>query len=249
LIQRFTASDPHPAYVERVAQAFADGTFDAPNGTTFGTGLRGDMRATLAAILLDETMHAETPADNPNTGKIREPVLKFVQWGRAFNVEDANTEDTWRLYDTSSPSNRLGQHPFRPKSVFNFYRPGFVAPGTQAGESGMTTPEFQIVNEGAAVGYINFMTDFIYDRTGGDEDPIRFTPDYSDEIAMADDAAALVDHLDMILTGARMSEAEKTAVINVVETLTIEDTEEDPRQRVNVAILMISSLPSYAIIE
>lgn len=249
LIQRFTASDPAPAYVERVAQAFANGSFEAPDGTAIGSGRRGDLRATIAAILLDESMHSDDSANNPNTGKVREPVLKFVHWGRTFNVTDANADESWRLYDTSSPATRLGQHPFRPKSVFNFYRPGFIAAGTQAGESEMTTPEFQIVNEGAAVGYINFMTDFIYDRTGGDEEPARFTPDYSAEISMADDAASLVDHLDLIMTGARMSDAEKTAVINVVETLTIEDVEQDSRERVHVAILMISSLPSYAVLD
>ena len=249
LIQRFTASDPDPAYVERVALAFENGRFTSANGTAFGTGQRGDLKATLAAILLDDTMHAADPAENPNLGKVREPVLKFIQWGRMFDVADILTEESWRLGNTSSPASKLGQHPFRPKSVFNFYRPGFIAPGTQAGESGMTTPEFQIVNEGAAVGYINFMTDFIYDRTGGDDSPARFTPDYSDEIALADDASALVDHLDLLMTGKRMSPEEKSAVINVVETLTLDEPEEDRRQRVQVAILMISSLPSYAVID
>ncbi len=246
LIQRFTVSDPDPAYVQRVAEAFEAGSFSSQNGTGFGTGQRGDMKATLAAILLDPSIHVAEPA---HSGKVREPVLKFVQWGHNFDVDDARTEESWRVGDTSSPATELGQHPFRPKSVFNFYRPGFVAPGTQAGESGMTTPEFQIVNEGASVGYINFMTDFVVDNTGGDEEAPRFTPDYSEEIALADDAAALVDHLDLLMTGARMSTAEKDVVVNVVETLTLDEPEQDKRERVHVAILMIASLPSYAVIN
>jgi len=247
LIQRFTASDPDPAYVRRVAESFAGGTFQAPDGTVFGTGQRGDFQATLAAILLDESIHAEP--GQAQSGKVREPVLKLVQWGRAFDVRDPLSVEEWRLNDTSSPADRLGQQPFRANSVFNFYRPGFIAPGTQAGEAGLTTPEFQIVNEGAALGYINFMTDFIYDRTGNEEETARFTPDYSDEINLADDPAALIDHLDLVMTGSRMSDQEKSAVIRVVETLTLEDLEEDPRQRVNIAVLLVASLPSYAIID
>lgn len=246
LIQRFTVSDPDPAYVQRVAEAFEAGTFTAPNGTSFGTGQRGDLKATLSAILLDPSVH---DSENPLSGKVREPVLKFVQWGHNFDVTDIRTEESWRLGDTNSPATKLGQHPFRPKSVFNFYRPGFIAPGTQAGESGMTTPEFQIVNEGAAVGYINFMTDFIVDNTGGDDEAARFTPDYSEEVALADDAPALVEHLNLLMTGARMSTAEKDAVINVIEKLTLDEPEQDKLERVHVAILMIASLPSYAVIN
>lgn len=113
----------------------------------------------------------------------------------------------------------------------------------------MTTPEFQIVNEGAAVGYINFMTDFIVDNTGGDDEAARFTPDYSEEVALADDAPALVEHLNLLMTGARMSTAEKDAVINVIEKLTLDEPEQDKLERVHVAILMIASLPSYAVIN
>jgi len=55
LIQRFTASNPEPAYVERVANVFETGTYTGPDGTIFGSTGRGDLSATLAAILLDES--------------------------------------------------------------------------------------------------------------------------------------------------------------------------------------------------
>ncbi|MEO0673668.1 MAG: DUF1800 family protein, partial [Pseudomonadota bacterium] len=53
LIQRFTRSHPSTDYVERVVDAFEGGQFVAVNGQSFGTGQRGDLEATLAAILLD----------------------------------------------------------------------------------------------------------------------------------------------------------------------------------------------------
>src|ERR1700740_140696 len=47
LIVHLVSSNPSPAYVQRVAQAFNTGSF---NG--YGTGKRGDLQATVAAVLL-----------------------------------------------------------------------------------------------------------------------------------------------------------------------------------------------------
>ncbi len=251
LIQRFTASDPAPAYVARVAAAFDAGRFNAPNGRVFGDGRRGDLQATLAAILLDPVVHGDPAALGPNAGKLREPVLKFVQWARAFDVSDIRTDIESRLDDTSSPSDRLGQHPFRSPSVFNFYRPGFVAPGTLSGEAGLTAPELQVVNESTAIGYPNFITDFILDRTGSSTGPPTFVPDYSGEMAIANDAAMLVDRLDMLLTGGQMTDAERSAIEAAVAAIEIIESSaaDDRRRRVQVAILMVMGSPSYGTIR
>lgn len=249
LIQRFTASDPSPDYVERVADAFAAGTYTAFDGTVFGEGLRGDLEATLAAILLDDSMHGPVEDLAATQGKVREPVLKLVHWARAFDIADVDTDAEGRLSDTSRIADRLSQHPFRAPSVFNFYRPGFVAPGTESGAAGLTTPEFQIVNTGATIGYINFITDFVFDDTGGSSSPPRFTPDYSDEIAIADDPQALVARLNMLMTGNRMTPDEVAAVEEAVAALEITNEERDPRQRVEVAVLLIASSPSFAVIR
>lgn len=249
LIQRFTASNPEPAYVERVATAFANGTFTAPNGDTFGDGRRGSLQATLAAILLDETVHGDTADNTEQAGKIREPVLKLIHVMRAFGVSNVNLAEEWILYDTSSPGTALGQHPFRPKSVFNFYRPGFVAPGTQAGEAGMTTPEFQVINEGAVVGYNNFMTHFIYDLTGGQNEAERFTPDYSEQMPLANSPQDLVNHMDVLLTGGQMTTNERSAIREIISAMETNDASEQALERVRIAALMVTATPSFGIIE
>jgi len=247
MIQRFTASNPEPAYVERVANAFASGSYQAPDGTVFGNNQRGDLQAVIAAVLLDESVHA-APGTSETAGKVREPILKLVHWAHAFDVAAPLVEDEYRLYDTTSPAIALGQHPFRSPSVFNFYRPGFIAPGTQAGEAGLTTPEFQIVNEGAVLGYINFMSDFIVDFTGNDEQRPRFTPNYTPQLTLAEDIPGLVDHLNIIMTGGQMTDAEVSVVTDTVGEITAQD-DRDRMNRVRVAIIMISNLPSYAVIE
>lgn len=248
LIQRFTASNPQPAYVARVATAFENGRFVAPDGTVFGDSNRGDLQATLAAILLDPSVHETAATPGLSDGKIREPILKFVHWARAFRLANVQSVQQRRLNDTSASNDRLGQHPFRSPSVFNFYRPGYIAPGFESGEAGMTTPEFQIVNASSALGFTDFMTLFVFDRspdTAGD-DP-SFTPNYSDEIPLADDPAALVDRLDMLLTGGRMLASVRQSIISAVTAVPIDEDDPDPDRlrRVRIAVLMALTSPSF----
>ena len=252
LIQRFTSSNPDPAYVRRVAQTFQAGAYTAGNGQTFGRGRRGDLVATLAAILLDEAFLAPGAGSFETSGKIREPVLRFTHWARAFNGRNVDAFEEHRLRDTRDPGTRLGQHPFRSPSVFNFYRPGFVAPGTESGARGLTTPEFQIVNEATALGFANFMTDFVFNRTESRDGTVdTFRPDYSDEVAMADDPLALAAHLDLLLTGGRMSDQTRDAIAETVASLPLPETDQDADRlkRVHVAVLMAVNAPAFTILR
>ncbi|MCR9271407.1 MAG: DUF1800 domain-containing protein [Hyphomonadaceae bacterium] len=254
LIQRFTQSNPSPAYIQRVATAFEAGTFTAQGGQRFGDGRRGDLQATLAAILLDPSVFAE-PGDGATitVGKVREPILRFTNWARAFDVSGLDAYNERRLLDTRSTEDALGQQAFRSPSVFNFYRPGYVAPGTNAGEANLTVPEFQIVNESTSVGYLNFMTDFAFDRASQrNRDIETYTPDYSDELALVDDPQALVDHLDNLLTGGRMSAAEKADIVDIISTVAIrtnnpENTAADQEDMVQTAVTLVLNSPSYAV--
>ena len=252
LIQRFTQSNPDPAYVERVAYAFEEGRFVAPHGQVFGTGERGDLQATLAAILLDQTVMAPETTPANYRGKIREPVLKFVQWARAFEVSDVDADNDWWLWDTSDPTKRLGQNPFRSPSVFNFYRPGYIAPGTESGAEGRTAPEFQVVNESTTVAYSNFMLRYIWDDAPRkDRDYRTISPDYSAQLALADDTDALIDNLDLLLTGGRLSDMMKDDMRYVLNNRPVEDKDPDNDRltRVRIAVLMVVGSPAYAISE
>lgn len=249
LIQRFTSSNPPPAYVERVSTAFANGSFTADDGRSFGTGQRGDLSATIAAILLDDYVLSGAAASDEAYGKVREPVMNFVHWARAFDVTEIDASNENLLRDTRSNASRLGQQPFRSPSVFNFYRPGFTPPGTEAGGRAMTVPEFQIVNTASAVGYQNFMTDFVFDVSSSRERNTTFNPDYTDELALADQPEALADHLDMLLTGGRMSDATKADIVNAVNAMPIDDrdTDRDRERRIMSAILIAVNSPAYRV--
>ena len=75
LIQRLVMSNPSPAYVERVTAAF-DGVDGSP---------RGDMKAVLAAILLDPEARS-VPDPEGTGGKLREPLLRVVATLRQLGV-------------------------------------------------------------------------------------------------------------------------------------------------------------------
>lgn len=247
LIQRFTSSSPDPAYVGRVARVFEAGRYSAPNGQEFGIGRRGDLQAVIAAILLDETVHDDVQTENE--GKVREPVLKFIHYARAFETRDIDVWAEWRFGNTKSPSDSLGQHPFRSPSVFNFYRPGFISPASRSGAAGLTAPEFQIVNEGASLGFVNFTSHYIMRRADDPADFPGFTPDFAHEIELADDVEALVDHLDVKLTAGQLSEATKTDIIDVVSTLVVDgdDADVDRRKRAQTAVLMTIGSGAYMV--
>lgn len=248
LIQRFTMSNPPPDYVERVATAFADGRYVAADDRQFGNGQRGDLQATLAAILLDESL-GTMAVEN---GKIREPILRFAHWARAFETGNVDAGNEIRLRITSNPITSLGQHPFRAPSVFNFYRPGFVAPGTESGAAGLTAPELQIINEASTVGYLNVMARFILDRSErSDPDFNSYIPDYADEIALADDPAALVDRLSLLLTAGQMSDGTRTDIIDAISAMPLRtgaDETGDREARVHAAVFMTIASPAYSVI-
>jgi len=251
LIQRFTASHPSPAYVQRVANAFESGTYTSIDETQFGTGVRGDLQATLAAILLDEQFYGGT-ARSPQDGKVREPVLRFVHWARAFDVGNVMAENEWWLLYNAGKNTRLGQQPFQSPSVFNFYRPGFIAPGTATGAAGLTAPELQTVNEGAAIGYANFMLNFVYNTTSTRDDTIdSFVPDYTDEIALADKPEDLADHLNALLLGGRMSPQTKERIVTVLDEIPIRvdaaEAEEDKITRASLAVYLAVTSSAFAL--
>ena len=250
LIQRFTASHPAPAYVRRVSEAFETGRYTSIDERQFGKGQRGDLEATLAAILLDERFYDNT--SGIRDGKVREPVLRFVHWARAFDVGNVMSENEWMLLFNAGSNTRLGQQPFQAPSVFNFYRPGFVAPGTQSGAAGLTAPELQTVNDGAAIGYANFMLQFVFNTSPTRDDAIdSFVPDYSDEVALAETPDALADHLNALLLGGRMSPQTKTRISTVLNEIPIREVAseaaEDKLTRAKVAVYMAVTSPAFAL--
>ncbi|MEM6580253.1 MAG: DUF1800 domain-containing protein [Pseudomonadota bacterium] len=249
LIQRFVTSAPEPAYVERVAAAFDSGSYSLPSGTVVGSGERGDLAATITAVLFDEQARSTDARAQTEFGKLREPVLRFTHWARAFQVNSADASNERLLRDTSS-AEQLGQHPYRSPSVFNFYRPGYVAPGTETGAAELTAPELQIANASTVMGYPNFLTIYAVGASPA-VNPTQgraFVADYSLETALADDIDTLLDRLDLLLTHGTLQEDTRATITQALEVISPADA--DARLgRAQLASIMIMTSPEYIVLR
>ncbi|HTF13572.1 MAG TPA: DUF1800 family protein [Burkholderiales bacterium] len=245
LIQRLVTSNPTPAYVARVAQVFDAGRFTSGMWSA-GTGRRGDLRATVAAILLDREARTAVRLADPAFGKIREPILRVAHWMRAFNVRSAS--GNFLLGVTDDPATSLGQSAMRSPSVFNFYRPGYVPPNTAIATAGLVAPELQIIHETSVVGYANFMRSAVQNGLGSGS-PRDIQPDYTAELALADDADRLIDRVDLLLTAGRMSADTRVLTRNAVNSIAMPATNQTAarQNRVNLAVLFTLSSSDYLV--
>ena len=245
LIQRLVTSNPSSAYVTRVAEAFNTGRYTSTVYTT-GSGRRGDLRATISAVLLDEEARDMTKTQGPAFGKVREPVLRLGAWMRAFNVR--STSGKFLLGTTDNPASSLGQSPMRSPSVFNFYRPGYVPPNTGIAAANLVAPEFQIIHESSVVGYANLMRSVV--RNGiGDNSPADIQPDYNAELAVADDPDKLIDLVNLLLMYGTMRPDTMSAIREAVTSVTINAANPTPgrQNRVYLAALFAMSAPEFIV--
>ncbi len=258
MIQRLVTSNPSPKYVERVASAFNNN----------GAGVRGDMKAVWTAILLDDEARGTATLTDVGFGKLREPVVRFVQWARSFRAYPEF--GTWKLFDLSDASNSLGQSPLRSPSVFNFFRPGYVPPAV-----GVTAPEFQLVNETTVGGYLNFMQNAIKDGINTPTKNIAaveyntytrdFLANYDSLIALITNtnhtpasntepvARAIITQLNMQMCAGQLQAGSLTLMINalrdgmVAKQVKTTSTAAVKRDTVCAALLMILACPDYLI--
>ena len=233
LIQRMTTSNPSAGYVKRVADVFSNN----------GAGVRGDMKSVVAAVLLDNEVRGPAGLSDVNFGRLREPMLRLVQWARTFGA--ASTKGSWKIGNTSSTSFGLGQSPLRSPSVFNFFRPGYVPPSTAIATKGMVAPEFQLVNETTVGGYINFMSNIL--QNGFDSGDVKAT--YAAEKTVVLDRTALVERLSLLLTGNQLSAASKAVIVNALNTPALTAASLDPARlnRIYAAVLLVMTAPEYLI--
>nr|WP_315479914.1 DUF1800 domain-containing protein [uncultured Rhodoferax sp.] len=251
MIQRLVTSNPSPAYVARVSAVFADN----------GAGVRGDLRAVFAAILLDDEARSPAGLSNPQFGRLREPMLRLVQWGRTFGI--ASAQGSWKMGDLSNPATQLGQSPLRSPSVFNFFRPGYVPPATQMAANGAAAPEFQIVTESSVAGYINYLQGVVRNgiyvndpdlpnNVSNSKNPkagFDIKASYTPELALAADAKALVARLNLLLCAGQLPAALQARMVTALNATPLNATSPSDKRldRVAAAVLLTMAAPQYLV--
>lgn len=229
LIQRLVSSNPSPAYVQRVAHAFADN----------GASVRGDMQAVIKAVLLDPEARAR-PGSRSTAGKLREPVLRYTSMLRQLGV---STPDGFYANSGRVFQERVQQHPLSAPSVFNFYLPAHQPVGEIAA-LGLVAPEFQITNSNSIIEISNLMHlavlgDVLSDVTAS---PFaRATLTLDDFIEVAADVDGLLDRMDTVFTYGTLSDATRAAIRNLLVQIP------DDEQRVRTAAYVLLISPDYAV--
>ena len=239
LIRHLVSSNPSAAYVQRVAAAFTSGSFSVA-GNSFGAGQRGDLAATVAAVLLDAEARTETPART--AGKLREPALMLTSVLRALNgTSDGDALGWWW-------GEGLRQHLFRPPSVFNFYPPDYPVAG-----STLVGPTFGIHNANSALERLNFLT-YLVSWGGSNVDTAAGVPgafgtkaDLLPFQSDAADAAKLVDRLSLLAAGGPLPAATRSEIVKAVESFSAQTSSTWQAERVKQAAYLVFATPSYQV--
>ncbi|NDY91950.1 DUF1800 domain-containing protein [Ideonella livida] len=224
LIQRLVTSHPSPAYVARVAAVFADN----------GQGVRGDLGATVRAILLDPDARSASRAQDRTQGKVREPVLRLTAALRGLGA--TSRSGRWDIGITDSPLRGLGQTPLRAATVFNYWRPHYVPPGGEAQQRGQHLPEMQLTDEASVAGYVNYMSDLVASGLGpvGTDGQRTIQLPVAPWGALATDPGALVDALGQVLLGAAPPSGLREPVVQALQSVRLPALARDGSNRATV---------------
>ena len=223
LIQHLVTSTPSPAYVSRVAAVFAND----------GTGVRGNMQAVITAIITDEEARAGDTNPSYDGGHLREPVLFITAMMRGLGFN--NTDVNGSYFTLSNYSSPLNEEPYFANSVFNFFPPNYVIPGTT-----INAPEFDIENTATAVLRLSLADSIVNNKISG------FSVDLSNTSTlgtMAATPATLVSYLNTLLMHSQMPANMNTTIINTITPLT------SNAQRVRIAVFLIVTSSQYKVIH
>jgi len=231
MIQRLVTSNPSPAYVERVTNVFNND----------GTGVRGNLRAVWKAILTDTEARTAPAASATLAGKLREPMVRLVQWARTVGVSSAT--GAYEIYDLSASDTGLGQSALRSPSVFNFFRPGYVPPNTAIAANNMQAPEFQLLDETTTAGYINFLEWMV--RWGYSD----VVPSYGALLPIAHDVPGVIAWLNLRLCANQLSGGTVGTLQSALTALGVTASSSDDTKLFLLAsaCLMILSCPEYLV--
>lgn len=223
LIKRFVTSNPSPDYIERVAQAF---------------GTKGDMRATIKAILLDPEARNPSVFYSTTHGKVKEPVIRFTALMRLLEAYSSIT-----LYEQGINASQLaqfadnatllrvgdiniGQYSLGADSVFNFFQPDYTPPGALANAS-LVAPELQLMTESQLVSTLNASYQLIdagfarwssFNKSSYSQQQVAVKLSYhylnvlhsQTSGSDHDKAKAVVDHLDRYLNAGQLSQPDNS---------------------------------------
>jgi uncharacterized protein (DUF1800 family) len=227
LIQQLVTSNPSPAYVQRVATVFKDN----------GSGVRGDMKAIIKAILLDTEARRGDIITSAvaSDGHLREPVLYEINLLRALNASTSDPNSFLSASTLPTLGQNMGQRVLYPGSVFSYFSPDYVIPTTtQRG------PEFQLMTTATTLVRSNFVDSVVRNALGS-----GVSIDLSPYVALAGSPQQLVDMLDSVLTRGELSSTAKSAIVSTVSAIAASN----PQARARTAVYLVATSSRYQVMQ
>ena len=234
LIQRLVTSNPSHAYIARVANIFNND----------GKGVRGNMKAVIKAILMDDEARGCESMTETSFGKMHEPVLRHTQFLKAVGVESPSKYFFNHGYGFQQST---FQHPLSSPSVFNFYSPDHIPTGALS-DANLVAPEFQILNSLTSLNYANlvFGWTFYEYTTDNWEDEYFYSPtNASGFFESAQDDEVLLNHIDLLFTNGSMSSETRDIIRESIGKIT--PTLSGARDKINTALYLTLISPDYLI--
>ncbi|MGH9883301.1 MAG: DUF1800 domain-containing protein [Pyrinomonadaceae bacterium] len=252
MIQHLVTSNPSPAYVERVARVFNnDCQALYPAGCT---GVRGNMKAVVQAILLDPEARGDVKTD-PNYGKLREPAQYVNNVLRAFNVKsfDKASLSDGVLGNRSSTdfTGQLDQAIFLPPTVFSYYQSDYEVPGTK-----ILGPAFGILSTSTTLRRANIINTLVYSGVTANTTPTALSPDrprgtsmdLANLEALSANPGAIADLLNALMLHGTMSNQMRNSVITALNAITTDTGSGTVAQkRARAAVYLVATSSQYDI--
>jgi len=257
LIQRFVKSNPTPGYIARVASVFNNN----------GSGVRGDLKAVLRALLLDEEARSCAALQDEENGKLIEPMLRTTQLVKAFPLKcfmdsiyvvDGDTLDKIECTDIRYWFNGFDrrewtrQAPLGAPSVFNFYLPDHQPVG-EFTQRDMVAPEFKIHDSSTAINYLNSLhVNILWDYLGGSwETEVRpelgwLSMDIEDLYFLPEEPEELYNYLDILFTRGQLTDRTRGFLREFIDEQP--DWVDNNRKLRGVLMLLLLS-PDYTILK
>ena len=237
LIQHLITGDPSPAYVARIATVFNNNRQNPQQ-----------LLEVFRAILLDPEARGSRKTA-PDYGKLREPFQLAVNFLRAFNVKSSNPAASCQNRSDGFISPQIvpmGQEVLSPPSVFSYYSPEYVLPGTS-----INAPEFNILDTETTFhrsNFINLMTYVYIFYQDGDFSvvPCGTAINLSEAQGWAasdSNGTALIENLNLRLMHGAMSFEMKSDLLEAIAAIPAFD----PASRAKQAIYLVATSSQYQV--
>jgi uncharacterized protein (DUF1800 family) len=230
LIQFLVTSNPSPGYISRITAVFNNN----------GKGVRGDMGAVVKAILTDPEARGDS-ISNANFGRLKEPALYIASTLRALN---ATSDGEYALNQSAN----LGMNLFGSETVFGFYHPADVVPGTN-----LLGPQFDLTGASTNVNQLNYLNQLIYSQNGVQPDTslpgaIGTQIDLFSYAALAPNPSAMVALFNTNLLHGTLPAAEASAIIAAANAVPATGPDWQIARAQAAAYLILAS-PRYQIVR